>query len=102
MIFVIAESIMKDENCKAEFIRIAKANIPTVRAEKGCISYELNEDCKEGPAAQKTNPMILTFVECWESIEALQAHLQAPHMKAFMEKVRSLREGSSLKVVTPV
>ena len=72
MIFVIAESIMKDENCKAEFIRIAKANIPTVRAEKGCISYELNEDCKEGPAAQRANPKALTFVECWESIEALQ------------------------------
>ena len=102
MIFVIAESIMKDENCKAEFIRIAKANIPTVRAEKGCISYELNEDCTTGPAAKNAKANVLTFVECWESIEALQNHLQAPHMKAFAEKVRSLRDGSSLKVVTPV
>lgn len=101
MIFVIAESILK-KGCREEFIRIAKANIPTVRAEKGCISYDLNEDCKEGPAAAKANPDALTFVECWESLEALQAHLAAPHMKAFVEKVRPLREGNSLKVVTPV
>ena len=102
MIFVIAESILKDEAATAEFIRIAKANIPTVRAEKGCISYNLNADCKEGPAAANAKANVLTFVECWESVEALQAHLAAPHMKAFMEKVGPLRIGKSLKVVTPV
>lgn len=101
MIFVIAESVIKN-GCREEFIRIAKANIPTVRAEEGCISYDLNEDCKEGPAAQNARTNVLTFVECWESPAHLQKHLQAPHMKAFVEKVRGLREGSALKVVTPV
>ena len=101
MIYVIAESILKS-GCKAEFIQIAKANIPTVRAEEGCISYDLNEDCLTGPAAANARADVLTFVECWESIEHLQKHLQAPHMKTFVEKVRNLREGSSLKVVTPV
>ena len=102
MIYVIAESFMKDEAAAAEFIRIAKANIPTVRAEKGCISYNLTEDCKEGSAAANARPNVLTFVECWESMEALQNHLAAPHMKAFMEKVGSLRSGKTLKIVTPV
>ena len=101
MIYVIAESVLK-AGCREEFIRLAKANIPTVRAEKGCISYDLNSDCTEGPAAANAKANVLTFVECWESVEALQAHLAAPHMKVFVEKVRPLREGSSLKVVTPV
>ena len=101
MIYVIAESVLKP-GCREEFIRLAKANIPTVRAEKGCISYDLNADCTEGPAAANAKANVLTFVECWESLEALQAHLAAPHMKAFVEKVRPLREGNSLKVVTPV
>ena len=102
MIFVIAESILKDEAATAEFIRIAKANLATVRAEKGCISYNLTEDCKEGSAAANARPNVLTFVECWESMEALQNHLAAPHMKAFMDKVRPLRTGKTLKIVTPV
>ena len=101
MIYVVAESLLKP-GCREEFIRIAKANIPTVRAEKGCISYDLNEDCTEGPAAQNAVENRLTFVECWESIDALRAHLAAPHMKAFIEKVKPLRESSTLKVVTPV
>ena len=97
MIYVIAESILKDECCKAEFIKIAKANIPTVRREKGCISYDLAEDCSENARTD-----VLTFVECWESMESLQQHLQAPHMKAFVEKVAALRKGKSLRIVTPV
>jgi len=101
MIYVVAESLLKP-GCREEFIRIAKANIPTVRAEKGCISYDLNADCTEGPAAQNAVENRLTFVECWESIDALRAHLAAPHMKAFVEKVKPLRESSILKVVTPV
>ena len=102
MIYIIAESCLKDENCKTEFIKIAKANLPVVRAEAGCISYDLNEDCTTGPAAANARANVLTFVECWESMEALQKHLAAPHMKEFVEKVRGLRSGSSLKVVTPV
>ena len=101
MIYVIAESTLKP-GCKAEFIRLAKANIPTVRAEKGCISYDLTEDCPQGPAAANARENVLTFVECWESLEALQAHLAAPHMKAFAARARELRESSVLKVVTPV
>ena len=101
MIYVVAESKLKP-GCREEFIRLAKANIPTVRAEKGCISYDLNEDCSEGPAAGNADENRLTFVECWESIDALRAHLDAPHMKAFAAKARELRESSSLKVMTPV
>ena len=101
MIFVIATSVLKD-GCKEEFIRITKDNLPNVLAEEGCISYVLNEDFPSGLAAQgEISSNTLTFVECWESIDHLKKHLQAPHMKVFMEKVRPLRESSSLKIVVP-
>ena len=80
-----------------KFIKIAKANIPTVRKEKGCISYDLTEDCSESARTD-----VLTFVECWESVEHLKAHLGQPHMKAFMEAVRPLRISSELRILTPV
>lgn len=101
MIFVIATSELK-EGCKEEFVRITKDNLPNVLAEEGCISYVLNEDFPSGlPAQKEIRSNVVTFVECWESIEHLKAHLQAPHMKAFMEKVGPLRERSSLNILTP-
>lgn len=102
MIYVIASSELKD-GCKARFVEIAKANIPNVLAEEGCISYVLNEDIDAGlPAQKEVRANVVTFVECWESLEHLHRHLQAPHMKAFAEKVRELRNSSALNVVTPV
>lgn len=96
MIYVIASSELKD-GCKARFVEIAKANIPNVLAEEGCISYVLNEDIDAGlPAQKEVRANVVTFVECWESLEHL------PHMKAFAEKVRELRNSSALNVVTPV
>ena len=101
MIFVIAVSELK-EGTKDEFIRIAKENLPNVLAEEGCISYVLNEDFPSGLAAQKeVRENVLTFVECWVSIDHLKKHLQAPHMKEFMDKVRDLRISSSLQIVSP-
>ena len=42
----------------------------------------------------------LVFVECWENIDCLKAHLATPHMKKFMEDVKDLRVSSSLKVLS--
>ena len=102
MIYVVATSELK-EGCREKFIEIAKANIPNVLAEEGCIMYQLNGNFDSGLPAQKDlDPNTLTFIECWESIDHLKKHLQAPHMKVFMETVKDLRKGSSLKVLTPV
>lgn len=102
MIFVIAQSDLKP-GCREKFIEIVKENIPLVLAEDGCISYTLTSDYESGLSAQqKSGENTVTFVECWESMEHLKAHLQAPHMNVFREKVRDMRCGSSLKVLTPV
>lgn len=100
MIYVIATSVLK-EGCRERFIELTKANLATVRAEKGCIFYGLNEDCATELPSVK-NPNTLTFVECWENLDALKAHLSAPHMKAFATSVKELRNSSELRIVTPV
>ena len=100
MIYVIATTVLK-EGCREKFIELTKANLATVRAEKGCIFYGLNEDCATDlPSVKK--PDTLTFVECWEDLDALKAHLASPHMKAFAANVKNLRTGSELRIVTPV
>lgn len=51
--------------------------------DEGCIQYELFQDIE--------NPQIFSMIEQWESKEALDAHLDAKHMK---EIVPLLREGA--------
>ena len=100
MIFVIATSKLKP-GCKAEFIAAAKANYENVRAEEGCVFYHLNEATDAGIDAP-VDPDECIYVECWESAEHLQKHLQQPHLKACIDKVKDLRISSGLKVVKPV
>lgn len=54
---------------------------PTHR-EQGCILYALNQGVDD--------PHDLCFVERWASVEAHDAHMQAPHIKAIFERVPDL------------
>lgn len=99
MIFVIARAEIK-EGCLDKYIELAKANIPNVLAEEGCISYTITTDFDSGLSAQKeVNPNAATFVECWESFDHLKKHLEAPHMAVFREEAGPLRTSSSMQVV---
>ena len=51
--------------------------IPITRAEAGCIRYDLHQD--------NENPAHFLFYETWESRDLWQAHMQAPHLAAYME-----------------
>ena len=100
MIYVIAKSELKP-GCREKYIEIAKANIPNVLAEEGCIFYTLTEDCDAG-FGKEINPNVVTFVECWESVEHLHKHLAQPHMDKFREQIADMRVSSELSVVQPV
>ncbi len=88
---------------RKEFIEIFQANVPAVRAEDGCISYVPCVDIDSGlPPQEPVNENMITVVECWESLEALNAHLAAPHMKDYAEKTAHMKVATKLKIVTPV
>ena len=99
MIDVIA-SIHIKRGFRDEFIQKFKANLPAVLAEEGCIDYYPATDVESKLGIQKKDPDVVTVVEKWESIEALQAHAKAPHMMSFRETVKEITEDTSITVVT--
>lgn len=71
-----------------------------VRHEKGCRFYSLVGDAETDMKNQMTfGPDVLWMVECWDSVDALKAHLAAPHMKAFGPKARTLRKSGTFHVL---
>jgi quinol monooxygenase YgiN len=101
MIYVIATIKLKP-NCREAFLEIFQRNVPRVRAEKGCLNYEPTVDIETGLAAQgPIRDNVVTIVEAWEGLEALQAHLSAPHMTAYRTQVKDLVQGVTLQVVQP-
>jgi len=98
MVYVIASISVKPEG-KAKFLEIFKANMPAVRAEAGCWGYHPTVDTETGLPPQRLNPAVVTIIEKWSSLDALRAHLAAPHMAAYREKVKDLVTGLELKVL---
>ena len=98
MINVIA-SIHIKEGRLSEFIEIFKSNIPNVLKEKGCIEYVPTIDVPTGLPPQELNSNVVTIIEKWDSLEDLLAHLSAPHMLAYKEKVEGLVDKVELKVL---
>ncbi|MBN2712523.1 MAG: antibiotic biosynthesis monooxygenase [Planctomycetes bacterium] len=102
MINVIATINVKPESLK-DFIEIFKANVPNVLAEDGCISYMPTVDLETGlPPQVPMRANTVTIVEAWESLDHLKAHLKAPHMLSYKEKVKDMVDGAtSIQVLQP-
>ena len=99
MINVIA-SIRVKAGKVSEFLEIFNDNVPNVVDEEGCIEYFPTVDFVADLPPQILDENVVTIIETWESIEALRAHLVAPHMLAYKKKVKTLVEDTSLKVLT--
>ena len=66
-----------------------RANVPAVRAEKGCIEYAAAVDADPALAFQtKWGADTFLGIEKWESMDALKAHAAAPHMAAYGAKAK--------------
>lgn len=98
MIHVIASIGIKPGK-RAAFIKIFKANVPTVLAEDGCVEYIPAVDTESGIDAQWQDETVVTVIEKWKTIDALHAHLAAPHMKQFSEDTSNLVEDVSLTIL---
>lgn len=70
----IVESTASDIEALKE--AVAKMEIAS-RAEAGCRDYTFS--------VELNNPNKLRITECWESMEALQAHFQVAHMAEFQQ-----------------
>jgi quinol monooxygenase YgiN len=81
-----------------EFHRI----MPMVHAEAGCIEYGPAIDVDSGVSVQ--GPMrdnVVVIIEKWESLPALKAHLQAPHMVEYRVRIKDYVESVTLQILAP-
>lgn len=101
MIHVIATINVKPDTRDAflaEFHRI----VPLVRAEAGCIEYGPTVDVASGIAVQgPPRANVAVIIEKWESLEALTAHMQAPHMAEYRVRVKDYVAGVQLQILAP-
>src|SRR5437870_3932554 len=71
----------------AEFRKL----MPQVHAERGCIEYGPAVDLPVGLPMQDTpRAEAVMVIEKWADVDALKAHLAAPHMTAYRERVKDL------------
>jgi quinol monooxygenase YgiN len=102
MIHVIA-TIELAEGRREAFLDEFRKLMPLVRAETGCLEYGPTVDVPGGvPFQVGPRDHVVTVVEKWESLQALQAHLVAPHMLVYRAKVKDLVVGVRLQVLQPV
>ena len=100
MINVIASVYVKDGKL-SEFVEIFKSNVPNVLEEDGCIEYVPTVDLHTGLPYQELDKDVVTIIEKWDSIEALQAHMSAPHMLEYKKRVSDIVEKVSIKILKP-
>lgn len=101
MVHVIAVITAK-QGKRDEILRHFRANAPTVRAEQGCIEYVPTIDADSAPPMQtKCGPDTFLVIEKWESMEALNAHAAAPHMKEYAARTKDLIASRVIHVLSP-
>ncbi len=101
MVHVVA-IITAKPGLRDEILTAFRANVPTVRAEDGCIEYGATIDT-EGVGALQTPFGDDTFVvvEKWASLAALKAHAAAPHMAAYGASVKDMIASRVIRVLSP-
>lgn len=99
MISVLASVTVKKGEMD-NFLKIFKANVPKVLAEEGCVEYFPAKDVTTGLHSQVHAPDMVTVIEKWESVTALLAHLDAPHMASYRKEVEGIVEEVTLKVLS--
>ncbi len=101
MICVIA-TIEVAEGRRDEFLAEFRKVVPKVLQEAGCLEYGPMVDVPTSIGAQVSpREDMVTVVEKWESIEALEAHLMAPHMLEYRKAGKALVVGASLEILEP-
>src|ERR1043166_9718014 len=101
MLHVIA-TIELVEGQREAFLAEFRKLVPHVRAEAGCLEYGPTIDLPTNlPVQIPLRDNVVTVLEKWESVDALRAHLAAPHMQAYRNKVQNLVVKTVLQILQP-
>lgn len=101
MIHVLA-TIQVNSGCRDQFLSEFHRIVQTVREEEGCIEYgPAVEFESQIPVQAPPRADVVTIIEKWESVKALEAHFSAPHMASYREQVRDLVRWVDLRILEP-
>jgi len=101
MIHVIAVITAKPGQRESILMHFS-ANVPAVRAEKGCIEYGAAVDAENALSFQtKWGPDTFLVVEKWESMDALKTHAAAAHMAAYAAKTKDSIASRLIHILQP-
>jgi quinol monooxygenase YgiN len=100
MIHVIA-TIRTAAGRRDDFLAAFGQLVPDVRAEAGCLEYGPAIDVATPASSQPTRDDVVTVIEKWESVDALLAHLKAPHMLRYRDRVKDMVAGIDIRVLEP-
>lgn len=102
MIHVIA-TIEVQPGKRAEFLAEFAKVIPPTRAEAGCIEYGPTVDlATKFPAQPPLRENVVTILEKWRDLPALEQHMTSPHMIEYRSRVAALVQKVTLHVTEPV
>src|SRR4051812_15440304 len=102
MIYVVA-TIELVAGVRDAFVAEQRKLLPLVRAEEGCIEYVPTAEVPLGdPSKAPPRPDVITVQEKWQTLESLQAHAVAPHMKEFRTKTKSMVVNVKVDVFAPL
>ncbi len=87
---IIAGSLSFDPSDRDDVLASLREVTEHSRSDNGCVEYSWAEDLG--------TPNMFRFFECWETQEALDAHLSAPHETAFGERNLSRITGATAQV----
>lgn len=101
MIYVIA-TIQLRPGARDRVLREIEWVAQQVRREHGCLEYAVTVDIESALAGQiVVRPDVVTFIERWRDLAALQAHSTAPHMQAFRQRVADAVVSTAIQVLSP-
>ena len=101
MIHVIA-TIELQPGRRDDFLEEFHKIVAAVRNEDGCIAYGPTIDAQTDIDPQQQNGGdVVTVVEQWEDVDALKAHLVAPHMLEYRPKVQDMVRQMTLHILEP-
>ena len=87
---LVLANIEPKEGCQDSIIEVSKELIEESLLEEGNIDYQLLK-----PVDKDT----LTFVEKWESLEALKKHMGSPHFLNFSEESGEFVKDMTIQVI---
>ena len=102
-VWVLCRFDLKGDADRTAYVTRTRAILDAVRAEAGCLEYRLLGDAEtDWDRPQRFGARTLWMLERWASVEALKAHLETPHMKAFGPTVSPLLSASTFHVLQDV